>query len=386
MGYELLFRDGLSNVFPEIEGTEASSRVLSGGYFSMGIETLTGTGKAFINFTKDMLVCRVPMMFPKEQLVVEVLEDVEPDEEVMEACREMAEQGYTIALDDFLFRPGLVRLLEMAHIIKFDLTVTPLKSIIKLVDGFSAHGIKILAEKVETYEQFRQALDMGFDYFQGYFFSRPEVLRGTDTSIPQMNLLEIMAEANRGDMEFRALEKIIEMDVGISYKLLRYINSAYFRPLCEITSIRQAMVMMGETGVRRFVSLMAMAGLASEKPDELVRESSVRARFCESLADLGQSTVDRSKLFTLGLFSLIDAIMDDKMESLMEKIPLARDIKEALVQGGGILGAYLHLMESYQTGAWAEVSELSQRLGVPGDVLPACFRESVAWADGLVDL
>ncbi len=383
LGYELLFRDGLTNVFPEIDGTEATSRVLSTGFFSMGIDKVTGTGTAFVNFTRDMLVRRVPMMFPKEQLVIEILEDIEPDQELIEACRDMAEKGYTIALDDFLYRPDLARLMGLAGIVKFDVSLTPLSTLAPILKKLSAYRLEFLAEKVETYQEFQQALEMGFSYFQGYFFSRPEILKGRDISSPQMNLLEIMAEANRSDMEFQKLERIIERDVGISYKLLRYINSAYFRPIAEITSIRQAIVMMGERGVRRFLSLIAMASLASGKPDELIRESVVRARFCEALAELGPSKADRSELFTLGLFSLIDAIMDDSMESLMEKLPLSGEIKKGLVYGEGTLGEYLRLAESYQKGVWAEVSERSRRLGLAEDRLPKCFLDSLAWADGL---
>ncbi len=385
LGYELLFRNGLSNAYPEIDGTEATSRVLSTGFFSMDIDKVTGTGVAFVNFTRDMLVRRVPMMFPKEQLIVEILEDVEPDQEVVEACCEMAESGYIIALDDFVYRPELARLIGIAGIVKFDLSLSPLNTLAPLLKKLSSDKIEFLAEKVETHDEFRQALEMGFNYFQGYFFSRPEILKCRDISSPQMNLLEIMSEANRSEVEFHELERIIERDVGISYKLLRYINSPYFRPISEVTSIRQAIVMMGETGIRRFLSLIAMTSLASGKPDELIRESIVRARFCENLADLGPSEADRSKLFMLGLFSLIDAIMDDTMESLMEKLPLSGEIKKALVQRVGTLAEYLCLIESYQKGAWAEVSERSQRLGLLEDRLPECFLNSLAWAESLVD-
>lgn len=386
MGYELLFRDGLTNAFPDIDGSEATSRVLSTGFFSMGIQNVVGNGSAFVNFTRETLVRRVPMMFPKEQLVVEILEDIEPDQAIVEACSELAEKGYIIALDDFLYRPELARLIGIAGIVKFDLSATPLDTLKPVLKRLSSYRVELLAEKVETHEEFQNALDLGFKYFQGYFFSRPEILKGRDISSPQMYLLEIMAEANRNDMDFKRLERIIERDVGVSYKLLRYINSAYFRPIAEITSIKQAVVMMGEKGIRRFLSLIAMASLASGKPDELIRESIVRARFCESLAGLGTMKTDLSKFFTLGLFSLIDAIMDETMETLMSKLPLSEEIKDALVLGKGVLGEYLRLLESYQKGSWAEVSEICRRIALPENRLPECFLDSVAWAESLADL
>ncbi len=384
--YELLFRDGVANAFPEIDGNEATSQVLCNSFFSMGIDKVTGSGRAFVNFTRDLLVQRVPMMFPREQVVVEILEDVEPAPEVVEACREMAGAGYVIALDDFLYRPDMAELIDLAKIIKFDLMATPLSTLGGVLGKVSGNGVALLAEKVETHEEFHEALDLGFTYFQGYFFSRPEVLQGRDIPSPQMNLLEIMAEANRSDVAFGKLEEIIQRDVAISYKLLRYINSAYFRPISEITSIRQAIVLMGERGIRRFLSLIAMTTLASKKPDELIRESIVRARFCEGLGDLGRSASDRAELFTLGLFSLIDAIMDDPMESLLEKLPLSEGIKQALLTGEGPLGAYLRLMESYEKGDWEEVRERAERLRLPQERLPGCYLDSVAWADNLAAL
>jgi c-di-GMP-related signal transduction protein len=383
LGYELLFRDGLSNAFPDIDGTEATSRVLSNSFFSMGIEQVSGEGRAFVNFTRDLLVERVPMMFPRDRVVVEILEDIEPDAEVVEACREMAESGYMIALDDFLFRPEMAGLIQTAGIIKFDLTATPLDTLGPLLEKLSGNGIEFLAEKVETHEELDRAMEMGFTYFQGYFFSRPEILRGRDVSTPQMNLLELMAEANRSDVAFRKLEEIIERDVAISYKLLRYINSAYLRRVSEVTSIRQAIVLMGERGIRRFLSLIAMTSLAVRKPDELIRASIVRARFCELVGGTGPPGADPAELFTLGLFSLIDAVMDDAMASLMERLPLSGAIKGALVHRNGPLAPYLELLESYERGYWDGVSEAAARLGLEQERLPGCFLESLAWADNL---
>jgi EAL and modified HD-GYP domain-containing signal transduction protein len=324
-------------------------------------------------------------MFPRDRVVVEILEDIEPDSEVVEACREMAENGYVIALDDFLFRPEMSALIQTAKIIKFDLMATPLDTLAPLLEKLSGNGIEFLAEKVETHEEFEKAREMGFSSFQGFFFSRPEILRGRDASAPGMNLLELMAEANRLDVAFRKLEEIIERDVAISYKLLSYINSAYFRRVSEVTSIRQAIVLMGERGIRRFLSLVAMASLASNKPNELVRASIVRARFCELIGDTGPpgSGPDPGELFTLGLFSMIDAIMDEEMATIMERLPLSGAIKDALVRGEGPLAAYLHLLESYERGRWDGVSEAAARLDLELDRLPGCFAEAVAWADHL---
>ncbi len=386
-GYELLFRDGLSNAFPDISGEEATSRLLSNSFLTMGIESIVGTTRAFINFTRDLLLMEVPLMFPAERVVVEILEDVDPDEEVVRACKEMAAQGYALALDDFVFSPGIASLIGLCRIIKFDLRATPIDKLDRILAKISGRwDVKFLAEKVETHQEFERARDMGFEYFQGYFFSKPEVIEGKDISGTGLNLLEIMAKANQEDFDFKELERVIQRDALISYKLMRYINSAYFRRVQEVTSIRQAIVLMGERGIRRFLSLIAMATLAANKPNELIKESIVRARFCEALSELKGAAEKGPELFTVGLFSLIDAIMDQDMASLMDKIPLSAGIKEALVGRKGEFGGYLLVVEGYLKGQWPLVSEQARSMGLDEGALPECFMDSVGWADNLDSL
>jgi EAL and modified HD-GYP domain-containing signal transduction protein len=296
----------------------------------------------------------------------------------------MVKGGYALALDDFLYNPGMSSLIGLCRIIKFDLRATPLHElggILRKIGG--RWDVKFLAEKVETHQEFETARDMGFEYFQGYFFSKPEVLEGKDMAGANLNLLEIMAKANQEDFDFKELERIILRDALISYKLLRYINSAYFRPIQEITSIRHAIALMGERGIRRFMSLIAMASLAADKPNELIKESIVRARFCESLGGLHGSPANGAELFTLGLFSLIDAIMDQDMTSLMERIPLCEGIKEALINRKGALARYLSLVEAYLQGLWHSVSTEAAKMGLDEGLLPRCFMDSVGWAEDL---
>lgn len=386
-GYELLFRVGMENFFPKIDGNVASSKLLSNSFFSIGMDKITGMNMAFINFTRDLILKRVPMLFPREKIVVEILEDVEPEKEVVEACRDMAQKGYRIAMDDFFYRSELEPLIATAEIIKFDLRATPLiKDLGEIVKKLSRHSVKLLAEKVETYEEFKKAIDMGFKYFQGYFFSKPEIMRGKDISAPHMNLLEVMSEANRRDFQFERLERLVVGDVSISYKLLRLVNSAYFRRINDISSIRQAIVLIGEQGIRRFLSLIAMAGLATDKPDELIRASVVRAKFCELLSGMNGQGNDPSEFFTLGLFSLIDAIMDESMAHLMDKLPLADSIKDALVNGTGNMETYLTLARSYEKGQWDWVSETAGVLGIDENKLPQCYLEALSWADTLTSI
>jgi len=382
-GYELLFRADMANFFPEIEGDSATSKLLSNSFFNIGIEKIAGSNLAFINFTQELILKQLPLMFSQDRLVVEILENVQPERDVIEACQEIALNGYIIVLDDFFYKPSLEPLIEVADIIKIDVKATPLEEVGDLVKKMTERGVDLLAEKVETYDEFNKALEMGFRYFQGFFFSKPEVLRGKEISTPQMQLLEIMAEVNKEDFEFNRLEKMIVRDASISYKLMRLINSAYYKRAKEISSIRQAIVMIGEAGIRRFLSLISMAGLAGNKPDELIRVSLVRAKFCEFLGNHPGSSAEKSELFTLGLFSLIDAIMDDSMENLMSQIPISSNIKEVLISKTGDLSGYLSLVESYEKGDWGEIEKATNIIGIKQDDLPRQYMESLGWADSL---
>jgi len=379
-GYELLFRDGKSNAFPRIDGDTATCKLLSNSFMSMGIEQIAGGKKSFINFTGDLLVKEVPKMFPPEKIMVEVLEDVTPEEPVVKACEDMVGSGYEIALDDFFYRADLAPLIALAKVIKIDLRLTPLEGIGDLVSKLSGKGIKLLAEKVESHEEFQRAVEMGFEYFQGYFFSKPQVLQAKDIAPSKINLLQITAEANKEDFRFESLEKFISRDVSISYKLMRYINSAYFRRVQEISSIKQAIVLLGERGLRRFISLVTMARLAADKPDELIRTSIIRARLCEQLAKEKNRT-DESELFTLGLFSLIDAILDSPMETLMERLPFSEGIKSALVRGEGELADYLRLVTYYEAGDWEGFAAMADRIGLDEEKVPVYYLDAVGWAD-----
>ena len=382
-GYELLFRSDMSNYFPEIDNNSATSKLLSNSFFSIGIEKIAGANLAFINFSRDLLLKQIPLMFSQDKLVVEIMEDVQPIEDIIEACQEIALNGYIIVLDDFFYKPELEPLIDVADIIKIDIQATPLEEIDESVKKITAKGVYLLAEKVETHDEFKKAHDMGFRYFQGFFFSKPEVLRTKEISTSQMHLLEIMAEVNKTEFEFDKLEKMIVRDAAISYKLMRLVNSAFYKRAKAISSIRQAIVMIGETGVRRFLSLIAMAGLASDKPDELIKVSLIRAKFCELLGTQVGGRIDPSELFTMGLFSLIDAIMDDSMESLLSQIPLSGNIKDVLISKDGDLSNFLALIESYEKGNWEQIQKIADNMGIDEDDLPRHYMESLSWADSL---
>lgn len=382
--YELLFRDSLTNIFPDIDGDSATSKVLFDSFLTIGIEKITGRKKAFINFTEDMLIEKAPLMFSKDKIVVEILEDVKPGLEVLNACRDITRDGYMVAMDDFDYRPELEPLISISNLIKIDFRSTPYKAIQENVKRLSRYDVHLLAEKIETYEEFSKALEMGFKYFQGYFFCKPEVIKGKDISASDLNILNIMVEANKEEIDFQILERLIGRDVAISYKLLRYINSAYFKRVRKISSIKQAISLLGERRIRRFLSIIAMADLSHEKPNELFRRSVIRARLCEMIGETVHSSVPASELFVVGLFSLIDAILDDSMENIMKRLPLSREIKDVLLYNSGELKKYLTLAISYESGNWERMPEAAAAVEINEEKLPTCYLDSIKWADSLI--
>jgi len=348
--YELLFRQTLGLSLGELSGDRATTSLLSTAFLTEGIEKIAGNKPCFINFTENLLLKEIAHSFPKNKIIVEILEDVTPTPEVIEACRHLSQMGYILALDDFVYAKELLPLVELTNIIKIDYRLSTPQEIERLQYRLSRFSIKYLAEKVESYEEFEHARKLGFHYFQGYFFAKPESLRITEIASNKTSLLRLLMEVNKRETSVERLEKIIEADVAISYKLLRYINSAFFYLLNQVDSIRQAIVYLGEREIRRFVTLVIVSELAADKPTELVRLSVIRARWCELLAEHSQRAQDVSEVFLLGLFSLIDAILDTPMEQMMEKLPLSDEVKEALTLRQGPLAPFLQAVMFYEQG------------------------------------
>jgi len=360
-GYELLFRDGPNNAFPNIDGDVATSKVLHHSFFANDFDELVGYTLGFVNFTRELLVRGVPKMFPSSRLVVEVLETVTPDAEVLAACRDLTHAGYKVVLDDFVMAPELEPLLDFAWMVKFDVRASRIHEIATSIEKLKRRNIRFLAEKVETREELAALRDVGCTYFQGYFFAKPQMMTRTDIAPSKIVLLRLMHEVMRPEHDFNALDGLISSDVSMSYKLMRYINSAFFARAKPVESIRQALILLGEREVRQFVMLVVTARLATRKPTELMRLSVVRARMCEHLASAVRAAT-REELFMLGLFSAIDAIMDRSMGELVNQLPLSLPLKAALAEKKGVLGGLLTLVLAYERGDWSTVHQQAAAL------------------------
>ncbi len=381
-GYELLFRSGLTNAF-EAAATDpdrASVKLIADSFLGFGLGRITGGKRAFINFTRDTLVKGYATLLPRELIVVEILENVEGDDEVLEACRDLKRRGYLIALDDFLCDDWSNPLVAFADIVKVDFRSTSPAARSALPELLATRRIKALAEKVETRLEFDEAVRLGFEYLQGFFFAKPAVLVTRDVPGYRRRYLEILREINRPSLDFAQIEEILRREPSLAYKLMTYINAVAFGFRSRITSIRQALMLLGEDAVKKWASVVALAGLAQDQPGELLVMSLARARFCETVAP-GLGLKPRSaELFLMGLFSLLDAISGRPLAELLADLPLADDVQDALRGRPGALADVLSCARACERGEWTVLAEAAGRLGLDEGGVAQLHLECIAWA------
>lgn len=382
--YELLYRGAKHYALERVSGDRATTSLLSSAFLTREIQDISSFKPCFINFTQGLLEKMLPESFSKESVVVEILEDVEPTEQLVRSCRRLREKGYTIALDDFVYDRKFIPLLELADIVKIDFRLTPHTTILRTLDILRRYRVKLLAEKVETLEEFEAASKLGFVYFQGYFFSKPEQIKIQELTSTQITHLRLLAEVTKKSTTVESLRKIIANDVSVSYKLLRFLNSSYFYRLQEIKSIKHAIAYLGQKELRHFIMLVIISEMASKKPGELIRLGLVRAKFCELLGEQARVKMDTSEVFVVGLFSLLDAMLDRSMDEVMRELPVSADIKAALLEERGPWYTYLQIARNYEkTNEHAFVPLLAQ-LQLDAETVNRCYLTAIKYANGLL--
>jgi len=383
--YELLFRSNFINMYDGTDGDQATHAVIANTFLLIGIETLTNNKRAFINFTTNSLKNNIPAMLPKELIAVEILEDVIPDQDIINACKKLKEKGYVLVLDDFVFKPEYTPLIELADIIKVDFRITPHKERQEIIQRLRGYPVKFLAEKVETHEEFQEALQMGYSYFQGYFFCKPLVMSGKNLPGYKANHLHILQEINKPALEFSRIEDIIKRDVSLSYQLLKFINSPIFGFRNRISSLRQALTLLGQKELTKWVSLIALKGIANDKPGELILASLIRARFAENLATGRMPKPCVANAFLMGMFSHIDVLLDRPLRQILDEISLDEEIKHALLEKGQNQFSVLYqLIQSYEKGDWEIYSCCVDKMRINEHDVSKYYRESLIWAQDLI--
>ncbi len=370
--YELLFRAG-SAERADVKSPEAATAMVSvQAVMDIGLDDLVGGKRAWINLPRMALTDGHYRFLPPERVVLEVLETVDADPEVMRALGNAREMGYQIALDDFVCNERTQGLLQFAHYVKVDLLGLSNDGIRAAYDEFERPGVKLLAEKVETREVHEVAMKAGFDLFQGYYFARPELVQRHRLPSDRNALLRLLSELQDPATPLERIETLIAADVGLSVRLVRYVNTAVFGVRQRIESLRHAVVMLGVDRLRECVAMLLLAGLDG-KPSQLVTMALVRARMCEMLGERAQGTAHRH--FSAGLLSLLDAFLDQPLVEVLEQMGLTEDLNDALLRREGDLGSSLRVAEACERADW----DVLEGTAWGPDTLRECYLEAMTW-------
>ena len=375
-GYELLFRDSTINQANIVDGDSATAQVIL-NFIEFGFDELVGEHPAFINLTRNFILGGHCAALPKDRVVLEVLEDVSAEPGIVRALRKLKDQGYIIALDDFVYEERLRPLVELAHIIKVDVMATERDALAALVSNFHKFNVRLLAEKVETQDEFDYCSDLGFDYFQGYFFCKPKLIEGKQIPTNRLAATRLVAKLQMPDIKGEELEETIRQDVTLSYKLLRFVNSAYCALPRNVDSIGHAAMLIGVSRLRTWASLLMMASM-DDKPRELMVTGIVRAKMCEELAVANGFSMGE-QFFTVGLFSVLDAMLDSRMEDVLDKLPLSDEIVQALITHEELLGRMLDFTIAYEQANWERLAEVGKTLKLDPPAIRKAYMNAVKW-------
>ncbi len=371
--YELLFRGDNFNLNHAAEAAQATNQIITDAILELGLNAIVGPNKAFINFTTQNLLEKTPLLLPKDRIVIEVLESVEIDTRIVNNLRELSGLGYIIALDDFVFSEEWTPLVEFADIIKLDIMEMGEVKTREIIERLKPYQVKLLAEKVETHEEYQYLLALGCDYFQGFFFNKPNVVSGKRLGVNQTAAIRLMTAINNPDVEFEELTKLISQDVSLSYKLLHYINSAFFSIPKKIESIQQAITYLGLTEVRRWTNILNMAAL-SDKPQAVLQNSLIRGKMCEELAMLaGEKT---ENYFLIGILSNLDSILDLPLDEALKQLPLSSEIAESIQHRTGLGGEILTCTINYEQWNLADMSFRN----IDSVLIGEAYIRSINWA------
>lgn len=376
--YELLFRGDTLNSSAEFDGDKASSHVLLYAFGERRIEDITGKKDAFINFTRNLLVCPPPL--PASQLVIEVLEDIHPDDIVLRSLSELKKQGYRIALDDFLLTEHSKLLLPFADIIKIDVLQLSEQEIREHMLALKKPNLKFVAEKIETHEIFKLCCELGFDYFQGYFLAKPQIVEGKKAQQGTQSILQILAKITANNADFNGIAQVLSSDPGLSFRLLKMVNSPTFGSGRQVDSLSQAIAMVGLDRIRNWSTFLLLAS-NSHKPSELCIISSTRAKFCELLA-IKSKKCDASQAFTVGLLSMLDAHLDMAMSHILSQLNLNTELNDTLTGAKKTTqGLFLTACKALEHQQWSDIPTGSlMALGIDESDISTAYTEALCFA------
>lgn len=384
IAYELLFRNGHENAYNSVDGNEATLNVIANSFYEFDFKSVSDNKKVFINFTEKLITEEIATILPNDDVVIEILETIEPTDEVLNACKKLKARGFILALDDFVFDKKYIELIKLIDIIKVDFVISNCIERKKIFDLLKINKkIKFLAEKVETIEEYNEALELGYSYFQGYYFSKPVIMSAKSIPSNKYTALEILKLVNQKDFDFSELESLILKDVGLSYKLIKIIKSSAYCIKSEIHSIKYAITFLGEKEIVKWLYVVLLNDLKGESNTELVKVSLQRARFCELICNTYSYPEKSFHAYIVGLFSVMDAILNCPMEVIIQDLYISDEVKDGLTKEENIINSILKLAVSYGKGNWEETAEYAQKLNVDMNSIPEIYLETLKWTDSI---
>lgn len=389
VAYELLFRDGMNNSFPDVSPEYATSKMISDQFLCIPIPRISGKHNSFINVPHQMIINGLSDTLPGDNVVIEILEDAVPDDALFSAVKSMYGKGYQLALDDFTLDSAWDKFMPYISIIKFDVRQKRQDEILQYINRNKPllKGIQFLAEKVETREEFELYRQAGFMLFQGFFFSRPEVMKNKCLSQNSLSLTRMMIEVNREYPDFLAIEKLLKSDLTLSYKIMRYVRNMLFKThgiiQADNLTLKEIILFLGCNELRRFVSVATLANMNSSAVTELYHQSMVRAKFCELISGKINNASLSYNAFICGLFSLLEVILEFPMDDLLKQITIPQNVTDALCEKKGVLFDILNLCLCYEKLDWDGASEICQTLNISEFSVIKSMQAATKWADEL---
>lgn len=382
--YEMLYRSNCVNAFTtNVDPDKASASVIINTFQTFGLDVLTNNRPVFINFTENLLLNETATLIPRECLVIEILESVEATKKTVETCRHLKQQDYMLALDDFVYQPEYEPLIELADIIKIDFIKSSRPEIEEMVALLQTRDVVLLAEKIESNEEFIYAQQLGFSLFQGFFFSKPQMLSTKAIAPHKATYLQLLGTLNHSELDVGELSRIISQDLAMLYRLLRWVNSVAFGFKNRIQRPKHALALLGDQEVRKWISLMILQNLGNDKPDELVRLSLIRARFAELLALRTKFKNHAHSLFLAGLFSLLNVILDRSMEEMLEEVKASEEVKACLLDNTSDISQIYQLILMYEQGNWQEVFTYADNLKLDYQIIGVVYVAALEWYNGI---
>lgn len=386
VGYELLYRDSSQNLFPAVDGTMATRSVISHAVTTFGLQKLTNQLPAFINFTKELLLDGYPYLLNPKDIVIEILEDVSLDKTLIKQLMQLKQDGYTLALDDYTGYSHFDSLLDLVDIVKVDFSLLTAKERKRVAQKVSMHQVFLLAEKVETKKDFEQAVKWGYTLFQGFFFAKPCVLQSNTCLFPQKCTYQaLLIELNQPVPDIDTIVSIIQADVDLTYKIIYLVNTLQYYRGNQIRSVKQAVLLIGVIGMRKWSLLLLLQDIKPSLPDELMKTALVRARFAEQLSKRLQPAIC-TDAFLVGAFSLSDVILQTDLSEILKEFPLAEPIKQALLGENNMLRQVLDMTIAFEKAHWTTLRSLCSDLHTDDDTVSSCYIEALQYTDHVYEV